>query len=98
MIHDEEDFSPLVREQTRRASVLFLPVSQVIALCLGAFVIGALIPITFLEKPQDATSVNLETHTDQAFPNSLETPTDQVFNNLRHSPRTDDAPKIAWRK
>jgi hypothetical protein len=74
MIHDEEDFSPLVREQTRRASVLFLPVSQVIALCLGAFVIGALIPITFLEKPKDATSVTLETHTLNDSPRNDDAP------------------------
>ena len=96
----KEGATPLVRRKqspsTAPGGFVFLSVTQLMAIAMCAFVMGALIPIAV------RFNSNRNAGIEHATPIGILTPatTHQLFNNLRHPSSTDinRGPKIAWRK
>ena len=105
---------PLVSPRKRRSlaehGYIFMTVTQVVRLCLLAFVVGACIPIAMkLNRMRTHTTTGSAATSGSTSPTiTIQTPTDQLFNNLRQPPsllKTDKSRikantnlKIAWRK
>jgi hypothetical protein len=98
----KEGTTPLVRRRESASSssapggYVFLSVTQLMAMTMCAFVMGALIPIAV------RFNSNRNAGIEHVTPIGIFTPasTQQLFNNLRQSSKTGihQGPKIAWRK
>ena len=100
----ELSVSPPKRRFRADYGYIVMTVTQVVGLCVVAFVVGAGIAIAMkFNHVRNYTTTGSTTPT-----TTIQTPTDQLFNNLRHPPsllRTDKSRtkannnlKIAWRK
>lgn len=93
---------PLVRRKEQSSAAhhgsVLLSVTQLMAMAMCAFVMGALVSITVRFSNTRHHHAGLELDTRMNVKESAST--HQLFNNLRHPDESDviRGPKIAWRK